>query len=274
MFNKVFQNLQEGMSIVHCITNYVTVNDVANIILASGASPIMADDVDEVSDITSICNALALNIGTLNTRTIESMIKAGKTANELNKPIILDPVGIGASTLRTETSLRLLAEIKFSVIRGNASEIKAILNGTKTSSGVDVSIEDSINENNLDKYISIAKEVSKNYNSVVVITGPIDIVTDGKKTYTIRNGHPIMGKVTGTGCMLTGLIGGFIGANPDNILESTTLAVAMMGLSGELANDKIVKKNLGTGSLRTFLIDNISKFDIEILNGGIKIENK
>lgn len=274
MFNKALENLEKGRSIVHCITNYVTVNDVANIILASGASPIMADAIEEVSDITSICSALALNIGTLNNRTIESMIKAGKTANELNKPVVFDPVGIGASKLRTKTVLKLLEEIKFSVIRGNASEIKAILMGSKTSSGVDVSIEDSINENNLDVYINIAKKLSKDYNSVVVITGPIDIITDGKQTYIIKNGHPIMEKVTGTGCMLTGLIGGFIGANPDDILESTTLAVAAMGLSGEIANDKVVENDLGTGSFRTFLIDNISKFDIGILNGGIKIENR
>ncbi len=136
MFEKILKNVHEGSPIVHCITNYVTVNDVANIILASGASPIMADDIEEVSDITSICNSLVLNIGTLNSRTIESMIEAGQTSNKLGHPIVLDPVGVGASKLRMNTTLKLLREVKFSVIRGgNASEIKAIVNKTKLLGG-------------------------------------------------------------------------------------------------------------------------------------------
>lgn len=274
MFERVFKNLQEKSPIVHCITNYVTVNDVANIILASGASPIMADDIEEVSDITSICNSLVLNIGTLNSRTIESMIKAGKISNELGHPVVFDPVGIGASKLRMDTSMRLLKEIKFSVIRGNASEIKAIVNQTKTTGGVDVSLEDIINEDNIDKYIEAGKSASKANNAVVVITGAIDIVTNSKKTYLIRNGHKNMGKITGTGCMLSGLIGGYIGGNPDNILDSTAVAVAAMGLCGELANKKAVEKGLGTGSLRSHLMDFMSNLDIESLIGGIKIESR
>ena len=274
MFQRIFKNVQERTPIVHCITNYVTVNDVANIILASGAWPIMADDIEEVSDITSICNSLVLNIGTLNSRTIESMVKAGKKSNELIHPVVLDPVGVGASRLRMDTTLRLLKEIKLSVIRGNASEIKAILNKTETSSGVDVSLEDNINEDNIDEYIEMGKEISKTNNAVVAITGPIDIVTNGKKTYLIRNGHKNMGRITGTGCMLSGLIGGFIGANSENILESTALAVAAMGLCGELANEKSIGKGLGTGSLRTYLIDYMSNLNEEKLNGGMKIEVK
>ena len=274
MLGKMLKNVYEKSPIVHCITNYVTVNDVANIILASGASPIMADDIGEVSDITSICNSLVINIGTLNTRTIESMIEAGKTSNKLGHPVILDPVGVGASKLRMETTLKLLQEVEFSVIRGNASEIKAIVNQNKTTSGVDVSLEDIINEDNIDKYIDVAKFLSKANNAVVAITGPIDIVTNGEKTYLIRNGHKNMGKITGTGCMLSGLIGAYIGANPDNILESTTAAVASMGLCGELANHKVVKKGLGTGSLRTYLIDFMSNLDEETLIGGIKIESR
>ena len=274
MFEKMFQNVGERAPIVHCITNYVTVNDVANIILASGASPIMADDIEEVSDITSICNSLALNIGTLNSRTVESMIEAGKTSNKLGHPVVFDPVGIGASKLRMDTALRLLREVKFSVIRGNASEIKALLNKTKTSGGVDVSLEDIINEDNVDDYIEVGKEVSKANDAVVAITGSIDIVTDGEKTYLIRNGHKNMGRITGTGCMLTGVIGGFIGANPDNILDSCALAVVAMGLCGELANEESIGKGLGTGSLRTYIIDYMSNLDEKILMGGIKIESR
>ena len=274
MFGKMLKNVPEKSPIVHCITNYVTVNDVANIILASGASPIMADDIGEVSDITSICNSLVINIGTLNSRTIASMIEAGKRSNKLGHPIILDPVGVGASKLRMETTLRLLEEINFSVIRGNASEIKAIVNQSKTASGVDVSLEDIINEDNINKYIEIGKALSKANNAVVAITGPIDIITNGEKTYLVRNGHKNMERVTGTGCMLSGLIGGYIGANPDNILESTAVAVAAMGLCGELANHKVGEKGLGTGSLRNYLIDFMSNLDQETLMGGIKIESR
>lgn len=272
MFEKAFNNVYKQSPIVHCITNYVTVNDVANIILAAGASPIMADDIEEVSDITSICNALVLNIGTLNSRTVESMIKAGKTANELERPVVLDPVGIGASQFRMDTTSKLLEEVQFSVIKGNASEIKGILNKTRSSSGVDVSLEDIIHESNINEYIKVAKEVSKASSAVVVITGAIDIITDGEKTYIIRNGHESMGKITGTGCMLAGVIGGFIGANPESILNSTATAVAAMGLSGELANKKSKEKGLGTGSLRTYIIDSMSNLNSEELKEGMKIE--
>ena len=268
---KSFTNLEKG-SLVHCITNYVTVNDVANTILACGGSPIMADDIEEVAEITSICNSLVLNIGTLNSRLIESMLISGKTANRLKIPVVFDPVGIGASMLRMNTSLKLLEDIKFAVIKGNASEIKAIISGNKTSSGVDVSIDDIISESNLDDYIKIAKEVSKTYDSIVVITGPIDIITDGEKTYTISNGHRNMEKITGAGCMLAGLIGAFIGANTDNILESTALAVGLMGLSGELANEKMIEEDTGTASFRTYLIDKISKIDQKRLEEVLKIE--
>lgn len=274
MFEKILENIHGNSPIVHCITNYVTVNDVANTILASGASPIMADDIEEVADITSICNSLVLNIGTLNSRTIDSMIKAGKMANKMGIPVVLDPVGIGASKLRTETTLKLLTEVKFSVIRGNASEIKSLINGSRTSSGVDVSVEDIIDETNIDDYIDITKELQRIYNGVIVVTGPIDIVTSEEKAYIIRNGHKDMERVTGTGCMLSGLIGGFIGANSSNILDSTAAAVATMGLCGELANERIVREDLGTGSLRTYLIDYISKIDGKILSGGIKIESR
>lgn len=268
-----FTNLKKG-SLVHCITNYVTVNDVANTILASGGSPIMADDVEEVGEITSICNSLVINIGTLNSRLIESMLQAGKSANRLDKAIVFDPVGVGASKLRMDTSLKFLEDLDFAVIKGNASEIKTIVSGDKTSSGVDVSMDDIISDSNLDEYIKIAKKLSETYHLVTVITGPIDIITDGNKTYIIRNGHENMEKITGTGCMLAGLIGAFVGANTDNILESTALAVGLMGLSGELANEKMLRENTGTSSLRTYLIDNLSKIGEEKLEEALKIETR
>ena len=144
MLKNMLENVRKNCPLVHNITNYVTVNDCANIILACGASPIMADDENEVEEITTICGGLNINIGTLNKRTIASMLKAGKKANELNHPVVLDPVGAGASALRTETATNLLEEVKFSVIRGNISEIKTLALGSGTTKGVDADVADKV----------------------------------------------------------------------------------------------------------------------------------
>jgi hydroxyethylthiazole kinase len=273
MFSEIIKNVKNNTPLVHNITNYVTVNDCANILLACGGSPIMADDIEEVEEIVSISSALVINIGTLNSRTIESMIKAGKKANELNIPVILDPVGVGASSLRTDTANKLLNEIKFAVVRGNISEIKALgITDAKGAKGVDADLADSINEENLDEVVEYIKSLSEKLSSVVAVTGAIDIVSDSKKTYIIRNGHPMMGKISGTGCMLSSIIGAYCGANKDNIIDATAAAVCIIGLSGELAYEKILKNDEGTSMLRTHLIDFMSKIDDEILEEGAKFE--
>lgn len=272
MFNKVLGNVKQNPQLIHCITNYVTVNDVANAILASGNSPIMAEDKNEVEDITSICNALCINIGTLNERTIESMLIAGKKANLLGHPVILDPVGAGASKLRTDTTFKLLNNVKFSVIRGNISEIKTIYAGSGTTKGVDADISEAVTEENLDEVVQFVKDLSLRLSAVIVITGAIDIVAGTDKVYIIRNGHPLMSKITGTGCMLSGLISGYVSANIDNIVEAVAAAVAIMGLSGELGYKVIIEKNGGTSSLRTSIIDEISKMNWETLERGMKVE--
>ena len=159
MIKHIISHLKSQTPLIHCITNYVTVNDVANVLLACGGSPIMADDIQEVAEITSICNATVINIGTLNTRTIDAMLTAGKKANELGHITVLDPVGAGATKLRTETTLRLLNEIQFSVIKGNISEIKTIYQGSGTTKGVDADISDIVTENNIDEAIALAKEL-------------------------------------------------------------------------------------------------------------------
>lgn len=260
--------------LVHNITNYVTVNDCANIILACGGSPIMADDISEVEEITSICNALVINIGTLNARTIPSMISAGKKANKLNHPVILDPVGVGASNFRTDTVLKLLNEVKFAVIRGNASEVKTIYAGSGYTKGVDANKEDEITSENLEKNISIAKSLSQNTGAIIAITGKMDIVANGNKAYIINNGHSMMSRITGTGCMLSAMIGAFCGANTQIQLEATTAAVCMMGLAGEFAYKKIIENNVGSSSFKMYLIDFISKIDEIILKEGAKVEIK
>lgn len=273
MFSEIIKNVKSNTPLVHNITNYVTVNDCANILLACGGSPIMADDIEEVEEITSISNALVINIGTLNSRTVESMLKAGKKANALNIPVILDPVGAGASKLRTDTTFRLLDEVKFTVIRGNMSEIKTVGNAnTSGTRGVDASVSDSITEENIDEAVKYINSLSEKLSAVVAVTGAIDIVADGKKAYVIRNGHQFMSKISGTGCMLTSIIGAYCGANNDSIVEATAAAVCAMGLSGELAYEKMKKNDDGTSLLRSYLIDFMSKIDAEILKEGAKIE--
>lgn len=274
MFRNIYENLQEKTPLVHCITNYVTVNDCANIILATGGSPIMADSILEVEEITTICNALVINIGTLNERVIESMIKAGKTSNKIANPTILDPVGVGASTLRRETTFRLLKEIQFSVISGNASEIKTIYKESGTTSGVDANEEDRIEEENLDIMVQMCKDLSKRTGAIISLTGAIDIVASPDKANVIYNGNPLMSRVSGTGCMLSTVIGAYCGANQDDILNATTLAVAHMGLAGEIAFEKLKKMQGGTSSYKMYLIDAISQINNEILIEGAKIETR
>lgn len=274
MFKEILENVKTKTPLVHNITNYVTVNDCANILLACGGSPIMADDIDEVEEITSICSALVINIGTLNERTIASMIKSGKKANELNHPVILDPVGAGASKLRTETTFKLLNEVKFSVIRGNISEIKTIFLGSGSTKGVDADVSDRVTSENLDEVVAFAKKLSKKTNAAVTITGAIDIVANSEKAYIIKNGHPMMGKITGTGCMLTSIIGAFCGANYENILEASATALCAMGLCGELAFKKVEESDGGTSSFKMHLIDYMSKLNYQMLKDGAKIESR
>jgi hydroxyethylthiazole kinase len=274
MFTTILENIRKTTPLVHCITNYVTVNDVANVLLACGGSPIMADEEKEVEEITSICTALTINIGTLNERTIESMLKAGKKANTLSHPVVLDPVGAGASMLRTKTTFDLLEQVKFTVIRGNISEIKTVYLGNGTTLGVDADISDVVTEENLEEAIMFAKKLSERTGAIIVITGAIDIVTDSERAYVIRNGNHMMSKVSGTGCMLTAMIAAFVGANQGQRLLATAAAVCMMGLAGELAYQQVIQANKGTSTLRFSIIDEISKMDAITLNGGAKIEVK
>ncbi len=274
MFTRIFENIKNKQPLVHCITNYVTVNDVANVLLACGASPIMADDEKEVEEITSICTALNINIGTLNSRTIDSMLKAGKKANELFHTTVLDPVGAGASEFRTKTTFDLLENIKFSVIRGNISEIKTVDIGSGTTQGVDASSSDQVTELNLDEVIAFAKRLSQRTGAIIAITGAIDIVTNDEKAYIIRNGHSSMSKVTGTGCMLSAMIAAFVGANQEEPLLAAATAVCTMGLAGELAYKRVVEEDKGSSTLRSYIIDEISKMTAEKLKEGAKIEIK
>ncbi|WP_312635751.1 hydroxyethylthiazole kinase [Oscillibacter sp.] len=268
---ELLENVRLHTPLIHNITNYVTVNDCANILLACGASPIMADDLDEAEEITSICGGLNINIGTLNQRTIPAMLAAGKKANALDHPVILDPVGAGASALRTETALRLLREVRFAVIRGNISEIKALTQGNGTTKGVDADVADRVTEENLSQAVAFAKAFSKKTGAVVAITGAIDIVADEHTAYCIRNGHPDMSRITGTGCQLSAMTAAYVTANPGRTLDAAAAAVCAMGLCGETARRRMTKQD-GNSSYRNYIIDAVYNLTPEVLEEGARYE--
>ncbi len=271
MFQNMFKNVRESRPLIHNITNYVTVNDCANILLACGASPIMADDTEEVAEITSICAGLNINIGTLNKRTIDSMLIAGKMSNELNHPVVLDPVGVGASGLRTDTAVKLLEEINFTVVRGNISEIKTLALGSGTTKGVDADVADQVTEENLDEMVDFIKTFAKEIGAVIAVTGAIDIVADDKKAYCIYNGHPMMSSVTGTGCQLSALTAAFVTANPKHPLEATAAAVCTMGYAGEISYERLTEMD-GNATYRNYIIDAVYNMTSKMLEEGANYE--
>jgi len=256
-FEKFLNNLKTVAPLVHCITNYVTINDCANILLACGASPIMADDPDESAEITSLAKGLVINLGTLHKYTLPAMLKSGKQANLEGKPVVFDPVGAGASLFRCESAKMLLENINFTCIRGNISELKALGLSSSSPKGVDANPKDEISEENFSEILKLINSFSKKTGAVTVATGKVDIVSGKEGYYIIKNGHPMMSRVTGTGCMLSSLIGAFLASNPDNALDAVAAAVCAFGVAGELA----YSENIGSGSYHARLIDEIFNMD-------------
>lgn len=271
MWKEIMQRVREQAPLIHCITNYVTANDCANALLACGASPIMADDPEEAEEITAICKGLTLNLGTLNSRTIPSMLAAGKRANDLGHPVVLDPVGVGASALRNKTAERLLNEVRIAVIRGNLSEIRALTSGQESIRGVDANVSDKITEDSLEAMVAFVKQSAMELGVIVAATGVIDIVTDGKIAYCIRNGHSGMQLVTGAGCQLSSLTAAYVATNPEKPLEAAAAAVGLMGLCGEKAYRR-TETLFGNASYRNAIIDEICRVTPEELERGIKYE--
>ena len=269
MLGTCLQNVREKGPLVHNITNYVTVNDVANVILACGASPIMSDEPQDVQDITAICGGLNINIGTLNVRTIEGMLAAGHKANELNHMILLDPVGAGASSLRTNTAVNLMQEIKFDVIRGNISEIKTLAGLNAETRGVDADIDDIVTDENVAQVAEFCKTFARETGAIIVVTGAIDIICDGEKAYAVKNGRSEMSSITGTGCQLSSMLGAFISANTDNVLGAALSAVCTIGLAGEIAYERMTKPD-GNSSYRNYIIDAVYNMSAEKLDKGAK----
>lgn len=270
-FAACLEAVRRMVPLVHNITNYVTVTDVANALLAVGASPIMADEPADAVEITAICNGLNINIGTLNSRTIESMLVAGRKANELGHPVLLDPVGAGASHLRTDTALRLMQELKLSLIRGNSSEIKTLALGSGTTKGVDADAADQITEETLPQAIQFVRTFAARSGCIIAVTGAIDLVSDAEHTYLIRNGRPEMSRITGTGCQLSGLMTAFLAANPEAALEASAAAVAVMGLAGEIGWSHLHPEE-GNSSYRNRIIDAIYHMDGPTLQTGARWE--
>jgi hydroxyethylthiazole kinase len=220
------------------MTNVVVTNFTANGLLALGASPVMAYADEEVADLASVAGALLLNIGTLSKTQIDQMIVAGQAANRAGVPVVLDPVGAGATVFRTESSKRILDQVHISVLRGNAGEIASLVGVEAKVKGVDGNMEG-------DK-LELAKRAATQFQCVCVVTGEVDVVTDGIRAQAIHNGHLWMTKVVGTGCLLGGVIGAFIAANRENILEATTSAVTYYGIAGEQAYGKTNSLGIGT----------------------------
>lgn len=254
---------------VHCITNYVTVNDCANIILACGGRPVMACHEKEVEDITGGSQALVLNMGTVGN--VEAMLLAGRRSRELGHPVALDPVGVGGSGLRRETFARLAEEIPFTAIRGNISEIRYLATGRSQGSGVDASRAEQITEENVGEAAAMAQELSRRLGCVIAVSGPLDVIADEKRVWILRGGHPMMARVTGTGCMSGALLGAFLGAagqagEPADFFEAAVAAASMMKVCGSLAYEKTAAEGGGTMTFRMHLIDAVSLLTPQHLN--------
>ncbi len=254
----LLSNLRKLRPLVHHLTNFVTVNDCANVTIAIGGSPIMAVAEEEVADIAAISSALVLNIGTLTPDAVEAMILAGKSANKHGIPVVLDPVGAGASILRSSSAARILEQVKVAVLRGNISEIRAVSGLTSHTKGVDAARGDQ----DMDPG-QLAADLARRAGYVVAVTGPVDAISDGKTTYLVDNGHPMLEDVSGSGCMCTSITGCFTGANPGETLLGTATAIMCMGIAGEIAFAKA--GGVGLGSFRVAVMDAISRMDGETL---------
>ncbi|MEG0272413.1 MAG: hydroxyethylthiazole kinase [Hydrogenoanaerobacterium sp.] len=263
--SEIILNIREKSPVIHFITNYVSVNDCANITAAAGGLPIMADEIHEAEDIVKRCSALAINMGTLNERTVKTMLLAGKMANKYHIPIMLDPVGVGASTFRNKTIATLLREVNFSVIKGNMTEMKFLGGQITDICGVDANPDDMVTEENLDEAVKFALRLSTMAGAIIVITGKIDVIAGRHKAYIIRNSNELMSKVSGTGCMLGAVIASCIAVSPKNIISAAAAATLAMAVCGELAYEKTMELGMGTGTFRTLLIDYMSKLDTETL---------
>jgi hydroxyethylthiazole kinase len=250
--------IRERKPLVHQITNYVVMNETANATLALGALPVMAHALQEVEEMARAASALVLNIGTLSDTWVESMVLAGLAANRAGVPVVLDPVGAGATRYRTETSRRLLAELRIAVVRGNSAEIATLAGKQAQIRGVEALGTGSP---------ELAREAARELGVVAAVTGPVDHVSDGETVHAVANGHELLGTVTGTGCMATAITGCFLGVRADDPLAAATEALVAFGVAAEDA----AKKAKGPGSFHVALYDALYDLDPKKVDSRAKL---
>jgi hydroxyethylthiazole kinase len=252
--------IRERKPLVHQITNFVVMNETANATLALGALPVMAHAVQEVAEMASVASALVLNIGTLSDEWVEAMLLAGHAANRAGVPVVLDPVGAGATAYRTETARHLLEDLDVAVVRGNSAEIAILAGHAAEIRGVEAVGSASGPE--------LAQEAARALGCVAAVTGPVDHVSDGERVLAIANGHELLATVTGTGCMSTAITGCFLGVRPDDPLEAAAEALVAFGVAGEDAAKKAKKP----GSFHVALYDALYDLDPKKLDSRAKVE--
>lgn len=253
--------VREKRPLIHNITNFVAMNYTANALLAMGASPVMAHAPNEVEEMVSLAAALVLNIGTLTEEWVESMIRAGRKASACKIPVILDPVGSGATALRTRSAKRIIADIRPGVVRGNASEILSLADASAKTRGVD-------SAHSVDQATTGAKVLARELGTTLAITGPVDLVTDGSRVARVANGHALMGRVTGTGCTATAAVAAFLAVDPDPV-RATAAALAYFGLAGEVA----ARQASAPGSFMIQMLDALYTITPEQLEAECRIES-
>lgn len=271
MDGTVVEAVRETAPLIHCITNYVTANDVANLLLAIGARPVMADDPAEAAEITLAARGLCLNLGTLHSTSVPAMYAAGAAAVSRGIPLVLDPVGAGSSTFRTQTARELTRALRPTVLRCNPTELAALAGREGGGAGVDAAPADRITEANLGDSARRIAAQARELGAVVAVTGAVDLVTDGTTCYAVRNGRPEMGRVTGTGCQLSALLTAFLAVQPSKPLEAALGAVCAMGLAGELAWERMAPGD-GNAAYRGRIIDAVYHLSGQALEKGANYE--
>jgi hydroxyethylthiazole kinase len=251
--------IRERKPLIHQITNYVVMNETANATLALGALPVMAHALQEVEEMASAAAALVLNIGTLSDEWVEAMLLAGRAANRTGAPVVLDPVGAGATTYRTETARLLLRELDVAVVRGNSAEIATLAGREAEIRGVEAVGSGG--------GPGLAREAASALGCVAAVTGPVDHVSDGERDHSVSNGHELLGTVTGTGCMATAITGCFLAVRPDDPFEAATEALIAFGVAGEDA----AKQAKGPGSFHVALYDALYGLDPATLDSRAKV---
>ena len=262
MKGRVAENLEKirkTKPLIHNITNFVVMNYTANVLLAAGASPVMAHAENEVEEMVGFAGSLVINIGTLTDVWVASMLKAARKASQLGTPIVLDPVGSGATQLRTRAAKNIIAETQVSIVRGNASEILSLRDADSTTKGVD-------SIHSVDDAAAIAAPLAMEIGATLAITGPVDLVTDGTRLIRVSNGHSLMPYVTGTGCSATAIIGAFAAVDPDPVAAAAT-GLAFFGLAGEKAGETAT----GPGSFMAALLDSLYNLSPDAAEAGSRI---